>query len=116
MRAALLVALAFSACAPGADGLRQACANADDILTNAYRLDTATMKETIAVGKAAQYARDFEIATASIDTAAGMKATACASTATDSKGWADLAAKVAAAGADATAAIAKLVAAVKGGV
>lgn len=111
----LCLALLLGGCASGEDGLRQACANTDSVLTGAYQLDTATMKEVIALGKAGTYVKDFEVATGSIDAAAATKATACAAVATDSKGWAALITKVLQAGADATAAIGKLVATVKGG-
>lgn len=115
LRAWMLALVCLSGCASGQDGLKQACANTDAVLTGAYQLDTATMKTVIALGKSKTYLHDFEVATASLDAAAATKATACAASASDSKGWADLVSKVLAAGADATAAIGKLVAVVKGG-
>jgi len=112
--AGIVAAIAFTGCASGSDGLKQACANTDTVLTGAYKLDTATMTEVIALGKASQFRKDFEVATASLDAAAATKATACSATAASNNGWAALMATVLQAGADATAAVGKLVAVVKG--
>jgi hypothetical protein len=111
----LLLVLLMAGCASGPDGLRQACTNADVILTGAYQIDSAAMNTAIANGKAKALLADFRAATASIDAAAATKTGACATTASDGRSWSALAARVGAAGADATAAVAKLVAAIQGG-
>jgi hypothetical protein len=96
-----LGALLASGCAPGLDGLRQACANTDTVLTGGYQLATASMKDAAAKGTAKQLLGCFQDLVASLDTAASAKSAACAPGAPSSS----IASDTAAAG-EATAAIA----------
>lgn len=105
-RAYALVLLVCVGCAGGVDGLRQACANTDTVLTGGYQLATAGMKEAMADGKAKQLRGCFEDLVAALDAAAAVKEGVCAVGAPSSP-TSTTAARVTQAGADVAAAIAK---------
>ena len=94
----LLVAFLTAGCAPGADGLRQACATTNTILADSYRSVTAAMATDLGQARATHDATAetklrarvplFGKALATLDVASAAKTAACAyaDTSTDTKG------------------------------
>jgi hypothetical protein len=75
-------ALVFGAigCAAGAGGLRQACTNADTLMTGGYQLATASMKDAQRKGTAKALLGCFEDFVGSLDAGAKVKEATCTAT------------------------------------
>jgi hypothetical protein len=104
----MFAAILFVTCAPGDDGRKQACANADKVLIDAYQIDTAAMRDAIAKRRAAALAPLFHDVTTTLNEAKKTKDDACADPPPTGKDIPQLVADVTAAVANATAAMAKL--------
>jgi hypothetical protein len=100
---AVLATIGMVGCAPGADGLKQACANTDTFLTGGYQLATASMKDAQRKGTAKALLGCFEDFVGALDAGVKVKEATCTAT----TNYAAMTAKVLGAGTEVATAVAQ---------